>query len=257
MLHRKRLAAVVLSLSMTLAIPGTAVPALAAAWERGTNGSYVAADGSVLTGILSRGVDVSHRTQAVNWNAVAADDIQFAMLGTRYNNGVDPSFDTNARGAAAAGLRVGAYIYSYATTTAAAEQEADFVLNLIKGYPISYPVVIDVEAPEMNAMTPDQLAAVINAFCKKIESAGYYPMVYTNDYWLSSKINMSKVHYDVWAARYDVKPSYSGAALWQATNQGQVNGISGNVDINFVLKDFSEKLPAIRWRLIDGKWYYY
>ena len=63
------------------------------------------------------------------------------MIGARYNNAVDPYFETNVRGAAAAGLRVGVYLYSYATTTAMAESDADFVLNLIKDYPISYPVV--------------------------------------------------------------------------------------------------------------------
>ena len=68
---------------------------------------------------------------------------------------------------------------------------------------------------------------------------------------------MTKVHYDVWIARYDAKPSYQGAAFWQASNQGTVNGISGNVDINFSFKDLSGKLPANRWRLIGDKWYYY
>ena len=66
-------------------------------------------------------------------------------------------------------------------TSSAATAEADFVLNMIKDYPISYPVVLDVESTEMSALTPAQLADVINAFCKKVEAAGYYPMVYTND----------------------------------------------------------------------------
>ena len=86
---------------------------------------YIGSDGSVLTGILSRGIDVSQWQQNINWSAVADDDIQFAMIGTRYNNAVDPYFDTNVRGAAAAGLRVGVYLYSYATTTAMAESDAD------------------------------------------------------------------------------------------------------------------------------------
>ena len=85
----------------------------------------------------------THWKQSINWNAVAADDVQFVMLGTKYNNEVDPYFSVNAVNAFNAGLKVGAYIYSYATTTAAAEAEADFVLNLIKDYPISYPVVLD------------------------------------------------------------------------------------------------------------------
>ena len=50
-----------------------------------------------------------------------------------------------------------------------AESDADFVLNLIKDYPISYPVVLDVEAQEMNGLTPSQIADIINAFCKKVE----------------------------------------------------------------------------------------
>ena len=256
MIHRKRLAAALLSFSIAFSAVYPAVPAMAA-WGKGANGSYVGSDGSALTGIVSRGIDVSHWKQSINWTAVAADDVQFVMLGTRYNNDVDPYFSANATGAFNAGLKVGAYIYSYATTTEMAEAEADFVLNLIKDYPISYPVVMDVESSEMSTLTPAKLADVINAFCKKIETAGYYPMLYTNDYWLSNKIDMSKVHYDVWVARYDVKPAYAGAALWQATNQGQINGISGSVDINFALKNFSEKIPANRWRLINNQWYYY
>ncbi len=257
MIQRKRLAAMLISAALSAAALSPAYPVYAAAWERGANGAYIGSDGSSLTGVLSRGVDVSHWKQNIDWNAVATDDIQFAMLGARYNNAVDPYFDANARGAYSAGLRIGVYLYSYATTTAMAEQEADFVLTLIKDYPISYPVVFDVEASEMNGLSPSELAAVINAFCKKIESAGYYPMLYTNDYWLSNKIDMSKIHWDVWVARYNVKPAYTGAAMWQATNEGQVNGISGNVDINFTFKNFSDKIPANRWRLIGGKWYYY
>ena len=80
-----------------------ALLALAAAWQKNASGSYIGSDGSVLTGILSRGVDVSQWQQNINWSAVAADDIQFAMIGTRYNNAVDPYFDANVRGAAAAG----------------------------------------------------------------------------------------------------------------------------------------------------------
>ncbi len=256
MIHRKRLAALLLGMSVTFSAFGP-MSSLAAVWEKTGTGVYEGSGGTSITGVMARGIDVSHWKQSINWNAVAADDVQFVMLGTRYENAVDPYFDANAKGAYNAGIRVGAYIYSYATTTAMAEQEADFVLSLIKDYPISYPVVIDVEAAEMSSLSPQQLADIINAFCKKIENAGYYPMYYTNEYWLTSKIDTAKIPYDVWAARYDVKPTYNGAAIWQATNQGQVNGISGNVDINFAFKDLASKLPADRWRYINDQWYYY
>ena len=171
MINRKRLAALLLGFAMSFSAIAPAIPAYAAAWEKNASGSYVSSDGSTITGVYSRGIDVSHWKQTIDWNQVAADDVKFVMLGTRYNNEVDPYFGTNAVGAFNAGLKVGAYIYSYATTTAMAEAEADFVLDLIKDYPISYPVVIDVESSEMSALTSAQLAEIINAFCQKIENA--------------------------------------------------------------------------------------
>ena len=126
MRQKKRAAAVLLSAVMAFSAVSPAVPVWAASWQKNASGSYIGSDGSVLTGILSRGIDVSQWQQNINWSAVADDDIQFAMIGTRYNNAVDPYFDTNVRGAAAAGLRVGVYLYSYATTTAMAESDADW-----------------------------------------------------------------------------------------------------------------------------------
>ena len=227
-----------------------------AAWTK-VNGVYTDSAGTSIAGVTARGIDISHWQKDIDWNAVAADDIQFVMLGTRYNNAEDPSFRSNAVAASKAGLKVGAYIYSYATTVEMAKQEADFVLNLIKDYPISYPVVLDVEASELSALSPSKLSAIINTFCKTVKDAGYYPMVYANDYWLTNKIDMKSVDYDVWVARYDVRHSYSDASMWQATNRGTVAGISGNVDINFSYKDFSALIPSNQWRNIGGKWYYY
>ena len=110
MRQKKRAAAVLLSAVMAFSAVSPAVPVWAASWQKNASGAYIGSDGSVLTGILSRGVDVSQWQQNINWSAVADDDIQFAMIGTRYNNAVDPYFDTNVRGAAAAGLRVGVYL---------------------------------------------------------------------------------------------------------------------------------------------------
>ena len=90
MRQKKRAAAVLLSAVMAFSAVSPAVPVWAASWQKNASGSYIGSDGSVLTGILSRGVDVSQWQQNINWSAVAADDIQFAMIGTRYNNAVDP-----------------------------------------------------------------------------------------------------------------------------------------------------------------------
>lgn len=257
MIQKKRIQAMGLACLIGIMTLAPAAEGLAAVSWAKNNGVYVDSTGTTIAGVVARGIDVSHWKSSINWTAVAQDDVQFVMLGTRYDNAVDPYFQTNAIAASAAGLKVGAYIYSYATTTDMASQEADFVLNLIKDYPISYPVVFDVEDSSLSNLTPQQLADIINTFCDKVKAAGYYPMLYANDHWLSTKIDMSRVKYDVWVARYETKFAYTNAAMWQATNKGSVAGVSGDVDINFAYKDFSASIPLNQWRQIGGKWYYY
>ena len=157
----------------------------------GKSGSgYEMPDGTSIRGVLRRGIDVSHWQQNVDWNQVAADDVDFLLC---WEPGIRarwiPNFRTNADAAHAAGVELGAYIYSYATSVEMAEQEADFILDLVKDYPISYPIAFDAEdAGTLGTLPPDQISAIINAFCRKIEAAGYYPMVYANEYWLNNKI---------------------------------------------------------------------
>lgn len=237
--------------------PMTLSDALANAPYAKVDGSYRMLDGSVIDGVVARGIDVSHWKGDIDWNAVAADDIQFAMLGTTYAGGVDPKFSSNALGASTAGLKVGAYLYSYATTPQMASDEADFILDLIKDYPISYPVVFDAESSALGALSPQEVSKIINTFCEKIEDAGYHPMVYANDYWLSNKIDLSQMNYDVWVARYELKHVFADPVMWQATQTGSVAGVNGNVDIDFQYKDLSKNLPANRWRTIGEKTYYY
>ena len=93
---------------------------------------------------------------------MAADDVSFVMLGTRSKGAVDPYFHKNIQGAAAAGVKVGVYIYSLATTPEMAVEEADFVLNLIHDYPVSYPVAFDMEDSTQGALSKEELAAIID-----------------------------------------------------------------------------------------------
>ncbi len=236
---------------------GPAMDSWAAAYEK-VNGYYQLADGTVIQQAIARGIDVSRWQGNVNWAAVAADDVSFVMLGTRSKGVVDPNFHTNVKGASAAGLKVGAYIYSLATTPDMARAEADFVLSLVKDYPISFPIAFDAEdSATLGTLPPAQVSEVINAFCQRIADAGYYPIVYANDYWLSKKIDLSNMPYDVWVARYEAKHVYANPIMWQVTSTGSIDGINGNVDIDFLYKDLTPKLPGNMWRTIGGKTYYY
>ncbi len=226
------------------------------AWKRSGN-VYLMPDGSPINNVLRRGIDVSRWQGEVNWSQVAADDVSFVMLGTRSKVEIDPYFHKNIQGAANAGVQVGAYIYSLATTPQMAVEEANFVLNLIKDYPVSYPVAFDMEDDVQKVLSKEQLAEIANAFCSTISAAGYYPIIYANEYWLNNHLDMSLMNYPVWVARYSVKPTYGSPVMWQATSTGSVKGISGNVDIDFQFRDFSDVIPANTWRTIAGKTHYY
>ena len=171
----KRAGAAVTALAIVTATvlpsPGLASVQAASTHTKLAEGTYQLLDGTPVGGVLARGIDVSHWQGSIDWDKVARDDISFVMLGTRYNGQVDPRFHENTQGAVRAGVKLGAYIYSYATDVAMAEAEADFVLDLIKDYPISYPVAFDVEAEVQRPLSPDLLADMINAFCRKIGRA--------------------------------------------------------------------------------------
>ncbi|MDO4788866.1 MAG: GH25 family lysozyme [Johnsonella sp.] len=234
-------------------------PYIAGVWTKQETGVYKLLDGSNLEGVYARGIDVSHWQGRIDWKEVAQDDIQFAMIGTGYPRKPDPTFHYNAREASAAGIALGIYIYSYADTVAEAEAEADYVLHLIKDYPVSYPVAYDIEDERAHGkLSRAKLTEIVLAFTRKIENAGYHPMLYASDSWLSSKFDQSRLEgLDIWVARYHKRHRYHNPAIWQATNQGRVRGIRGFVDIDFQYKDFSAIIPRDTSRNIAGKTYHY
>lgn len=197
------------------------------------------------------GVDVSTFQHEIDWPAVAADGVDFAMIrvGYRgYTEGtlfMDDYFTANIEGALAAGLEVGVYFFSQAVTEAEAEEEADLLLNAIADYHVTYPVVFDMEeisgeTSRTDNLDADSITAITKAFCKKIKKAGYTPMIYGNTKWLASRIDLRELKaYPVWFAQYYTKPLYPyDFDMWQYTNGGTVAGIDGEVDLNICFKKF-------------------
>lgn len=192
------------------------------------------------------GVDVSKFQGEIDWEKVAADGIEFAMIrmGYRgYGTGAivtDPTFQQNVEGALANGLEVGVYFFSQAVSEEEAVEEAEYLLEGIAGYGVSMPVVFDMEmvsesdSARANGLTPEERTAITIAFCQRIKAAGYTPMVYGNPGWLISKVNLKELgDYPVWLAQYYREPFFPYQfQMWQYTNTGRVDGISGNVDLN-------------------------
>lgn len=251
---------VILTLVLSLFFINSAANA-AENFERVAPGIYQMTDGSTLSGVFARGIDVSRWQGTIDWESVAKNDVKFAMIATRNRRTgtADQYFHTNMQGAHKNGIALGAYIYSYALNPEEAKLEAEFVLNLIKDYPITYPIAFDVEDEvEQGKMTKAQLSAIIDAFCDTIKDAGYYPIVYANEHWLKNKLDESvSKKYPIWVARYAPRYTFSNPVMWQATGTGKVGGVTGNVDINFQFADFHNTTPANTWRTILGERYYY
>lgn len=190
-------------------------------------------------GAIARGIDVSKHNGAVDWKQVAASGIQFVFVKAgSTNSGVDPQFAANITGAQAAGLKTGVYIYSYATTPEQAANEANLILQWIAPYTVNYPVVFDIEDKCHKGLSNQQLIDIINAFCIPVDAAGYYPMVYSNKNMFTQK--MDNAGWDRWVAQYaDSCETGNNVCFWQYSSKGKVNGIGGNVDVNYQYKDYS------------------
>lgn len=192
----------------------------------------------------SAGIDVSQHNGQIDWEAVAADGIEFAMIrvGYRgYTRGeiyLDERFAENYAGARAAGLKVGTYFFSQAVSVEEAKEEADFTLDALKGLKLDLPVVFDWETiGEENARADDidrdTLTACTLAFCKAV-SKKFDAMIYTNAYQGYYLLNLGELaDYPIWFAGYAQTPIfYYRFDIWQYTNEGTVAGIEGSVDLN-------------------------
>ena len=150
----------------------------------------------------------------------------------------DDYFTQNIEGALAAGLDVGVYFFSQALDEKEAIDEANFVLESIKDYPLSYPVIFDWEDIQADARTDGmdsvQLTKNAIAFCAAVEKAGYRAGVYFNQRFGYEEFDLESLQdYVFWLAEYNETPSFSyHFQLWQYCNDGRVDGIQTDVDLN-------------------------
>ncbi|MCD8337556.1 MAG: hypothetical protein LUD18_09825, partial [Lachnospiraceae bacterium] len=191
------------------------------------------------------GIDVSKWQGVIDWEEVKEDGIEFVMIGTgRYKNGVatpDTMFETNIEGAISAGIYVGIYHYATATTVADARNAADYILDLVDGYKISYPIAIDMEDSVYSGMTAAKRSKIAIAFMEVIADAGYYPMIYASNNYFTDSLDMSILSgYDYWVAAWSTTPTVTPLSMWQYSATGRVNGISTKVDLDYSYKDYSK-----------------
>ena len=208
--------------------------------------SYVAPDGAKSYICI----DVSSFQKEINWDKVKAAGVDYAIIrvGFRgYGTGKmveDTYYKSNIEEATSAGIKVGVYFFSQATTVEEAIEEADFVIERISPYEIDLPVAIDIEAINETArtdnLTNDDRSDFCVAFMDRVKSAGYEPMIYSNLTFFIRKMNMDKLEgYEKWFAFYNDSIYFPyDIGIWQYSATGTIDGISTDVDLNISFKDW-------------------
>lgn len=197
--------------------------------------------------VSATGIDVSDLQGDIDWYAVKSDGVDFAMLrcGRRGQTEgglyTDSRFFQNVTGATQAGLPFGVYFYSQAVNEQEAKEEAEYVLSLINGCGVRYPVVYDQEnvtgaEARANGLSSEQLTKNAQTFCSTVRNAGYTPMIYGNQYDLS-RLSVSQLECSIWYAEYDCKhptSTFHDLIMWQYSHTGTVSGVSTQVDLNIL-----------------------
>lgn len=192
-----------------------------------------------------RFVDVSRYQGLIDWAQVAAAGYKGAMLKTVSTNRnlskradglyIDPTFETNYRNARAAGLDVGVYYYTYATSEAMADAELALLRQAVYGKELTLPVAVDVEDNRLGKLDKQSLTDLTAYALHEVEQMGFYAQLYTYTGY-KYELDMARLssRWDVWLADYTGKtPNVTfNYNAHQHTSKGAVPGITGNVDLN-------------------------
>ena len=193
-----------------------------------------------------RYIDVSRYQGAIDWAQVAAAGYKGAMLKTVSTNRklskradglyIDPTFETNYRNAKAAGLDVGVYYYTYATSEAMADAELSLVRQAVYGKELTMPLAVDVEDNKLKQLSTLDLSNLTAYALEQVERMGFYAQLYTYTHYSNMELDMGRLasRWDVWLSDTTGHTPAVGYHYnaHQHTSKGRVPGISGNVDLN-------------------------
>ncbi len=181
-------------------------------------------------------IDVSEHNGDINWNAVKADGVDYALIRCGFGQNIesqdDKYFHINMEGALNAGIKVGVYFYSYASDGDSAAGEAEHCLRLIEGYKnqLSLPVFYDLEEDKCKAKAYE----IYTMFAGILNEAGYNVGCYASQYWFDTVLKPVPIDY-AWVAKWGGEQPCWGEDVWQFTDKGYCAGVGGYVDCNVVI----------------------
>lgn len=222
-------------------------------------------------------IDVSQFNGSISWARVAKScDGAIIRAGYRgYGSGTlvtDKNFKNNLAAAKAAGVPIGVYFVTQAITIAEAQAEARYTMELVKGYKLVYPIFIDSEngnakgtgRADHGKLTRTTRTAIIKAFCEEIQANGYTAGVYASQSWFNDDLNLAELKdFYIWVAKYSSNAPNIYYNAWQYTSAGNVDGVTGNVDMSDfknisitkpTTKPTKKSAEEIADEVIAGKW---
>ena len=201
--------------------------------------------------VTKKGIDVSKYQGEIDWEAVKNDGVDYAIIrvGIRgYSEGgimEDEFFHRNMEGAIANEIPVGVYFFTQALNQEEALEEANFVIEMLQGYSLTYPVYLDIEDVKKtdcrtNNLTVEERTNNAKVFLEAIEAAGYRPALYGNMKTYLLMLDLASLEqYDKWFAGYTLPIYYPYEyKMLQYSEKGRVAGVSGQVDVNICFKDY-------------------
>lgn len=201
-----------------------------------------------------KGIDVSRWNGKIDWKTVANYGMDFAILRiTEKGNIVDSTFKPNYKGCIENKIPVGVYKYSYATTIAQIEDEANVVIKTLNKRKLDYPVFLDIEDKCQENLSDSLMMKMIKAFRSIIVKAGYKFGIYCSYSWYQNKLPDDAKKYDCWVANYPKPqldngtlqerlrvPASTGVIGWQYSPKSTIPGIPTKVDRSVFYKNYSK-----------------
>ena len=203
------------------------------------------------------GIDISEHQSTVNFEALVNTnqlDFMIARVGwyseSRDFFEVDDQFERNYTLAKQYNIPLGTYLYSYATNVQEAKNEANALVNYLKGKQMSFelPVFYDIEDPSQYGASKDEKTQMCVEFCEILKQAGYDVGIYSSRNWLTNYIDLARIpnDYSIWVAGYGTNDGLpqdpakfpGNHDIWQYTSSGTIDGIAGNVDFNICYKKY-------------------
>ena len=195
--------------------------------------------------ILKKGIDVSYYQGDIDWEKAKSAGVEFAIIRCGYGMDVknqdDEKFERNVTECERLGIPYGVYLYSYADSVAKAESEAAHTLRMLNGRKPLYPVYYDLEnAQTTGRCSKEQILKIAKTFIGIMEANGLWAGIYANLYWNNTLLTdgwyNSKAR---WIAQWADNCTYGGEyGIWQYTSSGRIDGITGNVDLDYAYVDY-------------------